>query len=264
MVIFISPPFGNYLDSNSLNKINIFSIRGSFTLLPRPGLITRILVSLRYDIVREGWINKIGLRNPGIDFAINKYRDDQSSIISVAITDHKEIPVLASKIPRDMNLEINVSCPNIDKKEDEMNLINQNISQFLNNERVWCILKLPPNIELRMVDYYYSQGFRQFHCSNTVPLNSISTGDLKDRGGLSGKCIMNYNRTLIPAIKKRYPDSIIIGGGGITSLEDIELYRKWGADHFSISSGLFNPLLIWNIRQFANLEDTLNLDSHLF
>ncbi len=255
MVIFISPPFGNYLDSKLVSNLGnlddqVYSIRGSFTLLPRPGLLTRIILTLRYDILREGWINKIGLKNPGIDYAIQKYGNDPKSIISVAITSHSEISELIQKIPKDMNLEINISCPNIQKKEDEMNLINKDIFKFLNSERNFCILKLPPTVELEMIDYYYSQGFRQFHCSNTIPLRSISSDgeEIGERdGGLSGKCIMNYNRTLIPAIKRRYPDTVIIGGGGITSFDDIQLYRSWGADHFSISSGFFNPLIWFKI-----------------
>ena len=83
MTYFISPPFGNYLDLN-----HITSIKGSFTLFPRPGLISRVIFTLRYSFINEGWINKIGLRNPGIDYAI-----------SVAILEAKEIPLLNKKIP---------------------------------------------------------------------------------------------------------------------------------------------------------------------
>lgn len=36
-------------------------------------------------------------------------------------------------------------------------------------------------------------------------------------------------------------DITIIGGGGITSNEDIVLYKKFGADHISISTLCFNP-----------------------
>ena len=88
--IFISPPFGNYFDSSffkfsEFENFEIFSIRGSFTLFPRPGLISRILLSLRYDISRQGWINKIGLRNRGIEYGVEKYEDDDKIYCSFYI-----------------------------------------------------------------------------------------------------------------------------------------------------------------------------------
>ena len=229
MVFFISPPFGNYLDFKKTT-----SIKGSFTLLPRGGLITRILLTLRYDFSREGWVNKIGLRNRGIDYAIEKYKDTDH-IISVAILQHSDIIELVKKIPTNMNLELNVSCPNVEKNDIEFQHINSNLHYFLNKERKWCIVKVSPTVDMKLIDSYYKQGFRQFHCSNTVPL---STGE----GGLSGKCIMNFNRTLIPEIKIRYPDTTIIAGGGISSIGDILKHYLMGADHFSFSTVFFNPI----------------------
>ena len=38
-----------------------------------------------------------------------------------------------------MNIELNVSCPNLDKK-----MINEGLSSFLNDNRKWCIIKLSP------------------------------------------------------------------------------------------------------------------------
>ena len=68
-MFFISPPFGNYLNLN-----NTMSIKGSYTLEPRSGLLSQIAKTLRYSFVYNGWVNKIGLRNPGIDYAIKNYK----------------------------------------------------------------------------------------------------------------------------------------------------------------------------------------------
>ena len=61
-MLFISPPFGNYIQLP-----NTMSIKGSYTLEPRPGLILQILKTLRLVKYNDtySWINKIGLRNPG-------------------------------------------------------------------------------------------------------------------------------------------------------------------------------------------------------
>ena len=105
-MFFINPPFGNYV-----NLPMCMPIKGSFTLYPRPGLIGQIFKTLRYDFNEGVWINKIGLRNPGLTHAINKYKKHKE-IISIAIMDPREIKYIYNKIPDDMDIEINVSCPN--------------------------------------------------------------------------------------------------------------------------------------------------------
>ena len=84
-MLFISPPFGNYI-----NLPNTISIKGSFTLEPRTGLFTQIIKTLRYSFKHQGWINKIGLRNKGIDWALLKYKNRKDIIISIALRDEKK------------------------------------------------------------------------------------------------------------------------------------------------------------------------------
>ena len=216
---FISPPFGNYINLPKTNQI-----KGSYTLEPRDGLLLQILKTLRYNFTYQGWVNKIGLRNKGLDYAIKNYN---GQIVSIAILDKKEIPIIVKKIPNNMNIEINVSCPNAEKQ-----MVYKDIEKFLNKERKWCILKLSPTVDLGLVDKFYKLGFKQFHCSNTIPVNE---------GGLSGKSIIPYNKKLISYIKKNYKDTTIIAGGGISTYEDIQFYKNLGADHFSISTVTFNP-----------------------
>ena len=79
MIIFISPPFGNYFTNFKINskhfgtEIEFIPIKGSFTLLERPGLICQIFKTLRYSTIHNGWVNKIGLRNKGIDRALYQH-----------------------------------------------------------------------------------------------------------------------------------------------------------------------------------------------
>jgi len=219
-MIFISPPFGNYI-----HLPNTIPIRGSFTLNERPGKWGQILKTLRYIPHLNGWVNKIGLRNPGIDYAIKTYRKGQ--IISIAIMDQKEIKPIVDKIPDDMDIELNVSCPNTDK-----HMINKGLKVFLNKKRDWCIIKLPPINYQEDFDRYYNEGFRQFHLSNTLPTKY---------GGLSGPLLKPYTQKNIQYIRKFYPKCIIIAGGGIRSIKDIDEYKNSGANHFSVSTLFFNP-----------------------
>ena len=217
-MLFISPPFGNYLDLK-----HTMSIRGSYTLNPRPGLLSQILKTLRYSFQRNGWINKIGLRNKGLDYAIENY--STNSIISIAILNSKEIKSIHQKIPRNMNIELNVSCPN-------HTVIGKDLGIFLNPQRKWCILKLSPLTTFCEIDKYYEQGFRQFHCCNTLPVPS---------GGLSGPSLIPITGMLVKYIKTK-KNVTVIAGGGIQNYHDVEYYKSLGADHFSISTLIFNPL----------------------
>ena len=105
-MLFISPPFGNYL--NFTNNPNILPIKGSFTLHSRPynssyftylgSLCGQFIRTFRYNFQHGGWVNKIGLRNRGIVYALSTYYKPykeqhipQKNIISVAIMDEKEI-----------------------------------------------------------------------------------------------------------------------------------------------------------------------------
>ena len=276
---FISPPFGNYL-----NLDKCISIKGSFTLEPRDGLFKQIIKTLYFDTSYWGWVNKIGLRNKGIEYGllqkhnsiqaqlfnfIDSYMNylllpngalylnkmgmgmgmgmegdggvgdgsvgdggmiDDGNITSIAILNYDEINKFLEIIPENKNIEINISCPNVNKQ-----LVDKDIQKFLNPKREWCILKLSPLIEEKKIDYYYDLGFRQFHCSNTIPI---------EQGGLSGKNIMKYNEKIIPYIKK-YKDTEVIAGGGITKYKDILYYKNLGADHFSFSSVCFCPYLLF-------------------
>ena len=219
-MLFINPPFGNYVDLPYTT-----SIKGSYTLNPRPGLISQIIKTLRYSSAYKGWINKIGLRNKGIDYAIKNY--DGTHIVSIAILDKDEIKPIENKIPKDMNIELNVSCPNT-----EHGVITKGLSIFLNPQRKWCIIKLSPTADIDLINSYYRQGFRQFHCCNTMPIKA---------GGLSGPSITTFSQALTYDIRRAYPDCTIIGGGGITNMIVAEKYFRFGANHIGVSTLLFNP-----------------------
>ena len=111
-------------------------------------------------------------------------------------------------IPKDTNLEINVSCPNTNK-----HMINDGIHIFLNPKRKWCIIKLSPIADQKLIDSYYKQGFRQFLCSYTLPTPT---------GGASGPILIKYTSDLIYYINKNY--------------------KKMGASYFSVSTLFFSPI----------------------
>ena len=195
----------------------------------------QVLKTLRYDFYYHGWVNKIGLRNKGVDYGLKNLKDNE--ILSIAILDKKEIPMFLKKIPDKTNIEINISCPNAEKK-----MVCEGIEKFLNNKRKWCIIKLSPLCKIDLIDNYYKLGFRQFHCSNTLPIKN---------GGLSGKSLIPYNKILIDYISTNYKETVIIAGGGIKNWDIIQKYKSFGAHHFSFSTVTFCPYLF--LKLYYNL-----------
>ena len=220
-MLFISPPFGNYISLPHTKRI-----KGSYTLHPREGLLLQILKTLRFSFKYNGWINKIGLRNKGLQYGIDNYCH-KTDILSIAIMRESEIKPILKILPESTNIELNISCPNINKKLDD-----KSIEKFLNPKREWCIVKLSPLTKNETIHKYYNIGFRQFHCCNTLPVL---------KGGLSGPSLIPYVSKMILEIKQ-YPQTLVIAGGGIQNIETLNFYKGMGANHYSISSLLFNPI----------------------
>ena len=84
------------------------SIKGSYTLHPRPGLLLRIVKTFRYSFAQNGWVNRIGLRNNGLVYGLNNYKPGRD-VLSIAILDEKEINPILSILPDDVNIELVVN-----------------------------------------------------------------------------------------------------------------------------------------------------------
>ena len=119
---FISPPVSRALFFIQFINPSIIPIMGSYTLKPRSGLVGQIIRTLRPTW--SGWINKIGLRNKGIDYAIKNYK--KGHIVSIALLNITDINKINNKIYDDMDIELNVSCPNTEK-----DMISENLDVFL-------------------------------------------------------------------------------------------------------------------------------------
>jgi dihydroorotate dehydrogenase len=238
--LIISPPFGNII-----NLAYATSVCGTFTAQKRDGMYFRYLKTLRpvYKNGKNGWINYIGLRNPGI--ANLNSSKVKGKILSIALMDQKDMSFFLVKLEEYITnqkynikaIEINVSCPNA-----KVNLITNHEINLLKNFGLEIIIKIPPSkAYLDMINYYFQCGVRYFHL-----FNSFST----EKGGVSGKLIQKLYWKLIKKAKDKFGNSIkIIGGGGIQSIEDLQMYQQQGAEHFSISTLFLHPL---KLNKFLN------------
>src|SRR5262245_61988246 len=98
----ISPPFGNWIRSKHCTRV-----LGSFTWESRPGLAYHTIRSLRP--IEGGWINQIGLRNPGI----RSCGFERQFVYSLVGLDDGDWESMLHHCPAGMTVEVNLGCPNV-------------------------------------------------------------------------------------------------------------------------------------------------------
>lgn len=236
--ILISPPFGNYIRLKGAT-----SVKGSYTWHHRPGLLKQILKTLRP--IRGGYINKIGLRNPGIQ----SITFDETSLYSIVGMNTSEWDFLLDYLPPNCKMEINIGCPNSWQSCIDLCQIRRFIERF-----PFVSFKLPPAPTVtEHIQQLIDVGASTFHLCNTLPT---------PRGGESGQRLKQFVMPLIAHVKNKHPNLCLIAGGGIYTLGDLLDYRNAGADHFSLSTVWFNPLQALKIIQKARplLKEGISLN----
>ena len=236
--IFISAPFGNYIKSK-----RTISVHGTFTRNPRGNRLWSVLKSLRYDRRLGGWVNKLGLPNPGLHQGLCNVDNKPSDVLSISEIKRGDFQKMNNIIPLDQSLEINFSCPNLGKK---LPLDGAGIFTKVKS-REWCIAKLSPLTDGDELEFVIEHlGFKQIHLSNTLPLPN-------GRGGLSGATLKPYTLELIDLVREQWGNRIeIIAGGGVSDFGGVMDYLLAGANHVSLGSVCFNPFKLRKL--IKNLE----------
>ena len=153
--IFISAPFGNYIKSK-----RTISVHGTFTRNPRGNRLWSVLKSLRYDRRLGGWVNKLGLPNPGLHQGLCNVNEKPSDVLSISEVKRGDFQKMNNIIPLNQSLEINFSCPNLGKK---LPLDGAGIFTKVKS-REWCIAKLSPLTDGDELEFVIEHlGFKQIH-----------------------------------------------------------------------------------------------------
>lgn len=220
----ISPPFGNWIRHSECTRV-----LGSFTWEKRPGLIYNTLKTFRR--VEGGWINKIGLRNPGIR-SVKEFRTDK--IYSVVGLEDGDWEKILEVIPPNVNVEVNLGCPNVHEYVIPSDVLQDYCKKFN------VIAKLPPtNKVYDMADMCIDVGVKLLHCCNTIPT---------EKGGISGNQLFEENVLIVAKMARNHPGKII-AGGGIYTEGHLALYKTVGASYFSLSTVWLTP---WRVNSIIN------------
>lgn len=271
--IIYSAPFGNWIGQG---QPGVTPTLGTFTLKNRGGLLYRLwrmARTLRYSPLLRAWVNRLGLPNPGIENGLATPLKLQNAILSLHGFDTADWLQLLDRVEVYLDhlgnnvwplaIELNLSCPNVKddpvKPAEVMNraMALQRKHTFTGQLAPHVIVKIPPVRWSGLVECAVNAGVHFIHACNTLPVK---------RGGMSGKPLKPISLGVIETIRRRYGSSLkqgIIGGGGITSLDDIRDYHDAGADHFAIGSALFNPFHVRRLTKLAARIHSVGLDATL-
>ena len=182
----------------------------------------------------------MGLPNPGVKVGLERHI--YGEVLSIAEIERNDFKKLYREIPEGINVELNLSCPNIRNLPwDSTEIFARNLEK-----RKWCICKVSPTVTPEDLEFLITKlGFTQIHASNTLPI--------QDFGGLSGRTLIPYTLDIIRLIREEWPEVTIIAGGGVADFSGVYEYLKEGADHVSLGSVCFNPLALRKILKKVEL-----------
>ena len=253
-VIAASGTFGYGLEYSSLvdlNGLGAFSTKG-LSLKPKIGNpVPRVIET------SSGMLNSIGLENIGIDAFLTEKLTQLKNIDTCIIVnffgetsyEYVEMALALSDVERLDALEMNVSCPNIDKGglqfSSDPSILAELVSAVRKVTKKFLIVKLSPNVTdiTLLARAAENAGADALSVCNTFVGMSI---DLKTRkpylanktGGLSGPAIKPLALNLVykTAQMVKIP---VIGIGGITSGDDAIEFLLAGAKAVQIGTANF-------------------------
>lgn len=248
--LVISAPFGNYIQPTGTTPTV-----GTFTALRRggrPAAFGRALLTVRYYRRLGAWVNRIGLRNPGIDSLAAAPRHGRplgDCLLSVHGFSPGDWALLLDRVAalRPLGVELNISCPNV----GEMSWPSDMFARAVDTG-VPVVVKVPPIRYQWMVADAVASGVRWVHATNTLPVPG---------GGMSGVPLKPLALDAVRRLRAEYGAHIsIIGGGGIRAPADLRDYADAGADRFAVGTFAMRPTALrgeaW-IRELRQRAQTL-------
>lgn len=207
--------------------------------------------------VEGGWLNAMGLPNPGIDEYVDeiasfKNHCDVPVIGSIFGADAEQFCTLAKKM-QDGNvemLELNVSCPHAKgfglQLGSDPELVEEIVSSVKSSVSIPVFVKLSPNVTdiVKIGAAAVDGGADGLVAINTVKAMSINVDLMAPvlSNGFGGLCGPAIRPIGVRCIYELYDalDVPLIGVGGICSGNDVLEYVMAGASLVQIGSGIAN------------------------
>ena len=218
----------------------------------------------------SGMLNSIGLQGPGIDAFLENdipwlVANSAKIIISIAGETVDEYGVLARRlraVPGISAVEVNISCPNVENRgqvfachPDTATAVIESVRRNIGGE-LPIVAKLSPDVTniVEIAQSVINAGVDGLALINTLLGMVIDTNTMKPKlagktGGLSGPAIRPVAVRAIYQVHQAFPDTPIVGMGGVASGRDAFELILAGASAVSIGTATFgNPTAVLQIR----------------
>lgn len=214
--------------------------------------------------------NRLGFPSGGVDLVaarIGQYRKRGGELFLLASLGpnrdrlgnqevYEDLSFMMKKLEKLVQLfVVNLSSPNTTGLRD---LLKAGFLNSLPGDRKKTLIKLSPDMDrdiffdvLRIIK---EEGFRGVILSNTtldrtgLPLQTPAVG------GVSGQMLRDKNLERVAVMREFLgEDALIIGCGGVFTKEDVQLYRKAGADYVQAYTGfVMRPALFLEAKNIQN------------
>ena len=225
----------------------------------------------------SGMLNSIGLQGPGIDAFLENdipwlVANSAKIIVSIAGETVDEYGVLARRlraVPGISAVEVNISCPNVENRgqvfachPDTATAVIESVRRNIGGE-LPIVAKLSPDVTniVEIAQSVINAGVDGLALINTLLGMVIDTNTMKPKlagktGGLSGPAIRPIAVRAIYQVHQAFPNTPIVGMGGVASGRDAFELVLAGASAVSIGTATFgNPTAVLQIRD--QLSDLL-------
>ena len=211
----------------------------------------------------SGMLNSIGLQGPGIDTFLEKdipwlIEQQAKIIISIAGETVDEYGVLARRLRALTGIsavEVNISCPNVENRgqvfschPDTAVAVIESVRRNIGGE-LPIIAKLSPDVTdiVEIASAVINAGVDGLALINTLLGMVIDTNSMRPKlagktGGLSGPAIRPVAVRAIYQVHQAFPNTPIVGMGGVASGRDAFELILAGASAVSVGTATFgNP-----------------------
>jgi len=218
----------------------------------------------------SGMLNSIGLQGPGIDAFLENdipwlVANSAKIVVSIAGETVDEYGVLARRlraVPGISAVEVNISCPNVENRgqvfachPDTATAVIESVRRNIGGE-LPIVAKLSPDVTniVEIAQSVINAGVDGLALINTLLGMVIDTNTMKPKlagktGGLSGPAIRPIAVRAIYQVHQAFPNTPIVGMGGVASGRDAFELVLAGASAVSIGTATFgNPTAVLQIR----------------
>jgi len=219
----------------------------------------------------SGMLNSIGLQGPGIDTFLEKdipwlIEQQAKIIISIAGETVDEYGVLARRLRALSGIsavEVNISCPNVENRgqvfachPDTAVAVIESVRRNIGGE-LPIIAKLSPDVTdiVEIASAVINVGVDGLALINTLLGMVIDTNSMRPKlagktGGLSGPAIRPVAVRAIYQVHQAFPNTPIVGMGGVASGRDAFELILAGASAVSVGTATFgNPNAAMQIKE---------------